>query len=41
MISYCLVVFVVDMINMLKLSFVASCCCWVYSPGDPISAIAV
>lgn len=30
-----------DMINMLKLSFVASCCCWVYSPGDPISAIAI
>ncbi|ESN92551.1 hypothetical protein HELRODRAFT_107948 [Helobdella robusta] len=30
-----------DMINMLKVDYSVKCCCWLYSPGDPIVAIAV
>nr|XP_002736396.1 PREDICTED: peptidylprolyl isomerase domain and WD repeat-containing protein 1-like [Saccoglossus kowalevskii] len=29
-----------DMINMMKLPYVASCCEWIYSSGDPIPALA-
>ena len=30
-----------DMINMFKLDYVPSVCCWVFSPGDPISTVAM
>jgi len=30
-----------DMINMLKLTYVGRCCCWIFSPGDAVQAIAV
>jgi peptidylprolyl isomerase domain and WD repeat-containing protein 1 len=30
-----------DMINMIKLTYIGRCCCWIYSPGDAIQAIAV
>ena len=30
-----------DMINMVKLDYLPSICCWVYSPGDAIAAIAM
>ena len=30
-----------DMINMIKLGYVPSCCCWIFSPGDAVSALAV
>lgn len=30
-----------DMINMMQLGFVPECVEWIYSAGDPISAVAV
>ncbi|ELU17611.1 hypothetical protein CAPTEDRAFT_160326 [Capitella teleta] len=30
-----------DMINMVKLDYVPSRCCWIFSPGDPIPAVAI
>lgn len=30
-----------DMINMLRVSYIPQCCCWVFAAGDPIPAIAV
>ncbi|KAK7099694.1 peptidylprolyl isomerase domain and WD repeat-containing protein 1-like isoform X2 [Littorina saxatilis] len=30
-----------DMINMLKLGYVPSCCGWIYASGDPVAALAV
>ncbi|XP_070563802.1 peptidylprolyl isomerase domain and WD repeat-containing protein 1-like [Ptychodera flava] len=29
-----------DMINMMKLPYVPQCCEWIYSPGDPLFAVA-
>ncbi|XP_014776144.1 peptidylprolyl isomerase domain and WD repeat-containing protein 1 [Octopus bimaculoides] len=30
-----------DMINMLKLSFPPSCCCWLFTAGDVVAALAI
>lgn len=30
-----------DMINMIKLTYVGRCCCWIFSPGDAVQALAV
>lgn len=30
-----------DMINMIKLTYVGRCCCWIFSAGDAVQAIAV
>ena len=33
--------FVTDMINMLKLGYIPSCCGWIYTSGDPMAALAM
>jgi hypothetical protein len=31
----------VDMITIVKLGFIGRCCCWIYTPGDAIAALAM
>jgi len=30
-----------DMINMIKLTYVGRCCCWIFAPDDAVQAVAV
>lgn len=35
------VVVIVDMINMIKLTYTPLCCGWLFKAGDPLAALAM